>query len=296
MGDSFTFSMEMSSIFRCAYGFFERVLPVLDRDLPADVLGRAAAVDVRADERGERAAGAERRALAAAERELRVALGLLLERDREHPLVLARLHVRRGDDRGGAADRPGGVHPEHRLADRAERVGEVELGLHDAFEEVGRLADHDRVDVGERHLRVVERAEHRLAHEPAVGDVVAARLVVGLTDADDRTRFGAHASPSRMQTRFCCRHGPDVEWASARFPPPNTWFGGVPDAGEPGRHDRVRRERAARRVHRDVVAEAERPAQQDLLVGERGLQLRDLDRTGAEPGGRRPRCGSTASR
>ena len=62
----------------------QRVLAVLDRDLPPDVLGRAAAVDVGADERGERAAGAERRAPPAAERELRVALGLLLERDREH--------------------------------------------------------------------------------------------------------------------------------------------------------------------------------------------------------------------
>ena len=53
-----------------------------------------------------------------AERELRVALRLLLERDREHPLVATGLDVVGGDDAGGAADRAGGVHAEHRLARR----------------------------------------------------------------------------------------------------------------------------------------------------------------------------------
>ncbi len=44
-------------------------------------------------------------------------------------------------------------------------------------------------------------------------------------------------------------------------------------------------QRAARRVDGDVVAEAEHPAQQQLLVGERGLQLGDLDRRVAQAGG-----------
>ena len=122
---------------------------------------------------------------------------------------------------GGAADRPGGVHPEHRLADRAERVGQVELGLHDALEEVGGLAEHDGVDVGDGHVGVVEGPEHGLAHEAAEGDVAAARLVVGLADADDGG--GAHDAVLQDADRFCCRHGPDVEWASARLPPPKTW-------------------------------------------------------------------------
>ena len=74
------------------------VEPVLDRHLPPDVLGGAAALDVGPDERGEGAAGAERGALAAAEGELGVALGLLLEGDGQHRLVLARLHVGGGDD------------------------------------------------------------------------------------------------------------------------------------------------------------------------------------------------------
>ncbi len=103
--------------------------------------------------------------------------------------VLAGLDVGRGDDRRRATDRTGGVHPEHRLADRTERVGQVELRLHDALEEVGRLAEDDRVDVGQRHVRVVEGAEHGLADEAAEGHVEPARLVVGLADADDRAGF-----------------------------------------------------------------------------------------------------------
>ena len=71
-------------------GVLQRVEPVLDRHLPADVLGGPAAVDVGADERGEGAAGAERGAPAAPEGELGVALGLLLERDGQHGAVLAR--------------------------------------------------------------------------------------------------------------------------------------------------------------------------------------------------------------
>ena len=50
---------------------------------------------------------------------------------------------------GRAADRARRVHPEHRLAHRAERRREVQLGHHDALEHVGRLADDDGVDVGE---------------------------------------------------------------------------------------------------------------------------------------------------
>jgi hypothetical protein len=69
------------------------------------------------------------------------------------------------------------------------------------------------------------------------------------------------------------------------LPAPEHVVRGVADAGEAGGHDRVRRERAARLVHHHVVAEAERLPEQQLLVGERGLQLGDLDRSGPEPGG-----------
>ena len=171
--------------------------------------------------RGERAAGAEREAAARAERELRVALGLLLVRDCQHALVAPGLDVVSRDDAGRAADGTGGVDAEHRLARSAERVGQVQLRLHDAFEEVGRLADDDRVDVRPVHLGVFERARRCLTHQAAERDVPAARLVLGLADANDCTGLVSHQflPPSRMQTRFCCRHGPDVECASVRgFP------------------------------------------------------------------------------
>jgi hypothetical protein len=128
-------------------------------------------LDVRPDERGEGATGPERGALAAAQRELRVALGLLLEGDGQDRPVLARLDVRGGDDGGGASNRAGRVDPEHGLAHRPEGVRQVELRLHHTFEEVRGLAQHHGVDVGERHLGVVECPEDGLAHEPAEGHV-----------------------------------------------------------------------------------------------------------------------------
>ena len=278
--------MEMSSILRCAYSFFERVLPVLHRDLPPDVLGRAAPGDVGTDERRERATRAEARAAAAPERELRVALRLLLERDRHHALVHAGLHVVRRDDAGGAAHAAGGVHAEHRLAGRAERVRHVELGLHHAFEQVGRLPEDDRVDVAPRHLRVLERAGGGFADQAGERHVAPTRLVMRLADADDGGWFPAHESPSRMQTRFCCRHGPDVECASVRCLSPSTMW------------------RAASEMRTSPVAmigfaasappdrftgtESSSPSdlpQEELLVGERGLQLGEFDRPVGDPRG-----------
>ena len=98
---------------------------------------------------------------------------------------------------GRAADRARGVHAEHRLAVRAERIGEVQLRLHHALEQIGRLAQHDRVDVGPVELRVLERAGRRLTHESAERDVPTPRLVLRLADADDRTRVSwrHHGSP-----------------------------------------------------------------------------------------------------
>ena len=163
----------------------QRVEAVLHRDLPADVLGRAGLLDVRADPRREGAARADAAAATAGEAPLRVAFGLLLPRDREHPLVDARLDEVRGDDDRGTTDRARGVHAQHRLARAAQRVGEEQLGLHDALERVGRLADDDGVDVRPRAFGVVERARRRFAQQAGHGDVGAPLLVVGLTDADD---------------------------------------------------------------------------------------------------------------
>ena len=95
----------------------------------------------------------------------RVGLRLLLEGDGQHAVVHARLHQRGRDDRRRAADRAGRVHAQQRLADGAERLGEVQLGHHHALEQVGRLADDDGVDVGEGELRVLERAVDGLAQQ-----------------------------------------------------------------------------------------------------------------------------------
>ena len=59
---------------------------------------------------------------------------------------------------------------------------------------------------------------------------------------------------------------------------------GMADAAEARRHDRIRLQRTARSVDLHVLPEAEDVAQQQLFMGERGLQLRDLDRAVADPG------------
>ena len=98
----------------------------------------------------------------------------------------------RRDDRRGTADRTRGVHAHHRLPDRAERVGEVELRHRDTLEHVGGLADHDRVDVGPRHARVFERLDRGLAHETGHRHVLARGAVMRLTDPDDRNPIAGH--------------------------------------------------------------------------------------------------------
>ena len=104
-----------------------------------------------------------------------------------------------------------------------ERVRQIELGLHDPFEEVGSLAQDDGVDVGQGHVGIIEGTEHRLPDQPAEGHVETPGLVVGLAHTDNGTRWHAHDRPSRMHTRFCCRHGPEVAWPKARRPPPKMW-------------------------------------------------------------------------
>ena len=80
------------------------------------------------------------------------------------------------------------MDPEHGLAHGTEGIGEVELGLHDALEQVGGLAQHHGVDVGQGHVGVVEGPEHRLAHQAAEGHVETPGLVVGLAHPHDGAR------------------------------------------------------------------------------------------------------------
>ena len=88
------------------------------------------------------------------------------------------------DVRGRATDAAGGVNAQERLADRSDRIGKVVLGQHHALEHVGRLADHDGVDVRKGEVRVFERAQRGFAQQARHRDVDALRVVFGLTDAD----------------------------------------------------------------------------------------------------------------
>ncbi len=261
----------------------QRVEPVLDRDLPADVLGRARSRDVAADPRRERATRALAAGPTARQRPGRVALGLLLVADDEHTFVPARLDQRRAGDRRRRAHRAGGVHAVDGLPDRAERVGQRQLRHHHRLERVGRLADHDRVDVGERHARVLECFERRPPHEPVEGHVELT-AVVGLADADDCARPRHQSPPSMTHTRFCCRHGPLDACATPRFADPR--LDPVRDLDDPdqaGGHDRVPGQRAPGRVDGGAVAETERVAQDQLFGAVVDHQLGDVDRRVAQP-------------
>jgi len=182
-------------------GVLEGVQPVLDRDLPSDVLGSARTADVGADPGRERATSTLPTRPTARQRPGRVALGLLLVADHEDALVPTGLDEVRPRDGRGRTDRPGGVHPVDGLAHCAERVGERELGHHHAFERVRGFADDDRVDVVERELGVGERTQRRLPDQTLERHVDTLRLVLGLTDADHRTRLGHVSRLLRARTR-----------------------------------------------------------------------------------------------
>jgi hypothetical protein len=57
--------------------------------------------------------------------------------------------------RRGSPDAAGGVHPEHRSPDGAERIRQEQLRHHDTFEHVRCLADHDCVDFPPGAIRVL---------------------------------------------------------------------------------------------------------------------------------------------
>ncbi len=175
-----------------------------------------------------------------------------------------------------------GVHAQHRLARAAERVGEEQLGLHDAFERVGCLADDDRVDVGPRASRRRRARASRLrATDPGIE--TSARFFLWCVCPTPTTAqcSAMTTSPSMRHTRLCCRTWPPVACASPRFASTvDDPLRDFDDAHESGRHHRVGGERAARRVHVGVGAETERLAQDQLLRAER---RRELDTSSGPP-------------
>ena len=195
------------------------------------------------------------------------------------------------------------MHPQQRLAGGAERLGQEELGHHHALEQVGGLADDDRVDLVEGQAGVLERAVHRLAAQAGHRDVLALGAVVGLADADDGGGLLAHRASSRrlsssmVHTRFCWRAGPDVACASVRRRLAR------PDPAWRPRRRGCRRRRTSGcsasappdGLIADVVAQPELAAQDQLLVAERRVQLGHLDAVDAEPAARPPRPTASGS-
>src|SRR5206468_1781633 len=70
-----------------------------------------------------------------------------------------------------------------------------------------------------RAARVGERPVGRLADEAGDRHVLASRHVLGLPCSQDCCAL-SHFPASITHTRFCCRHGPLVAWATARWPSP----------------------------------------------------------------------------
>ena len=230
------------------------VAPVLHRDHGTDVHRRARSADVGAHVRSEVAARAcadrfgERHRNA--QRPHGIRLGLLLPRHRQHAPVLSRLHQAGRHHTGRPADRTRGVHPDQRLAGRTHGVGHEQLRHHDALEEVGRLADHDRVDVIHGRPGVGQRLVDGLANQAVHRDVLALGDVLRLAGAEHRSELDRHDYfPSSTATRFCCNTGPPVACASTRPAEPiENMLCRKADALQPGGEHRVGRQRAARRV------------------------------------------------
>ena len=81
----------------------------------------------------------------------------------------------------------------------------------------GALPIDDGVDVGPASCRRRPAPRGGLPDEPGDRHVAPGRLVVGLAEPDDgHALLAPSVAPSRTHTRFCCRQGPQVAWATAR--------------------------------------------------------------------------------
>ena len=179
----------MSGLRRCAYGFLCAFCRSFAATIAPMWIGRAGAADVGADVRGEVAAGArvhrhdERHRHR--QRPHRVGLRLLLERDRQHALVHAGLHQRRGHD-ARSSRRPSRPCAPAAAACRRRRARRPGTARASSRPRTGPAPCRPRPRRcrRSRQVGVVERAVDRLAAQPRHRHVLALGPVVGLTDPD----------------------------------------------------------------------------------------------------------------
>ena len=199
-----------------------------------------------ADVRGEVAAGAGVHRRLERDRQRQrphgLALGLLLEGDGEHPLVDAGL--RRAARRRCAVEPP--TEPavctrNSGLPGAPSASARYSSGIITPSKKSGALPMTTASMSAHVMLGVGERPVGGLADEAGHRDVAAGGLVLGLADADDGDAFLGHQpSPSRTQTRFCCRHGPRGGVGDAAVGRAvDDAVGGLADADEAGGHHRV---------------------------------------------------------
>ena len=159
--------------------------------------------------------------IATRERPHRVASLCFSNADREHAVVDPRHHVLRGDDRGRPADasRPCAPGTSACLQRRARRRARAPASrrprsmsgaLPMTMASMSAIVD----------ARVGERPVDRLANEPGRSTRRPRAESCFVCPTPTTAQRSAHHSPSRTATRFCCRHGPLVAWATARSADP----------------------------------------------------------------------------
>ena len=228
----------------------------------------------------------------------RVRLGLLLERDREHPLVDAGLRP--------AMAATIAVEPPTEPAVCTRSSGLPAAPSASARNSSGIITPSNRSGAlptttasmsAKRQLGVGQRAVDRLAAaaRPSTRRSRLARWCVWPMPST-AAACSSSVPPSRRRGSAAAR----ARWWRARAPvcasPDHTRLAASPIRFSPAVNIGLRGERSARRVDPDVVAQPERGAQDQLLVGERGVQLGDVDARRPTPRRRPPRCSTETVR